>query len=301
MSIRVAVVLVACACACRQEPHEAAGAPSNEALAAASDARSARLRTLGDDGHCDASSLTALAEIAGGTYRWDDAIARAGATTLDAQIRTTAVDRFPHAVYFCLGPARRDAARALRRELDVAFARPGPRDALRALLAGDPGARRSALEALAWAPTRALRDDLGRLAGGEDVRAWRAYLAVLELPAGYPVTAEWRQWIDRSDLDALLGVAGDRRPATAPGPLSLDVRRAAMEVARERVLGAPEPPPAAVRNAALALSRDVDPVLRREATRLLDAHDPIQRARLDQLAADAEPTVQLAARAELAH
>lgn len=295
--------MVLAACACRQEPHETANVAATEALAAAYDARAAQLRTLAADGHCDAKSLAALVEIAGGTHPWGDALARADASSLDAAVRSMAVDIVPHAVYFCTGPARRETGTALRRALDEAFARPDPRDALRALLAGDPHTRSAALEVLAWAPTAALREDLARLAsgGGGDVGAWRAYLAVLELPAGYPVTAQWRQWIDHRDLDGLLAVAGGSPPQAAPGVVNLDVRRAATEAARERVRATPEPPPAAVRSAALALSRDADPVLRREAARLLDAHEPAQRARLEQLTADAEPAVQLAARAELAH
>lgn len=291
----------------RAEP--AKTAPTKEALLRAFDARGTRIEGLRPDADrgCNSNALATLVEIAAGTYSWNDAISEhlddGDARSLDDETRQNVFGSLRADVYGCLSPSRGESAHALRIELDRDLARPGPSAALRKLLAGSFEARRLAFNTLVWAPTRALRDELAPLARGDDVSAWHAYLAAIWISEDYNVPAPWRSWIETrrtnpssTALGELLAVASGN-PVKGQGDPSPEVRRAAMQAARMHEFESPEPSSReALSEQLLVLSRDPDPVIRRDAARLLNASHPAERARLDELANDTDGTVQLAAR-----
>lgn len=305
------VVAVACVAGCgehRAQPTKKA--PAEQVLLDAFDARRARIDALRPDfdKRCKSDALATLVEIVGGTYAWNDAIAEhlddGDARSLDEEARKRVFTSLRADVYGCLSPSRGEPAHALRIELDRELAKQGPSTALRNLLAGSFEARRLALNTLAWAPTRGLRDDLAVFARADDVLAWQAYLGAIWISEDYNLPAPWRTWIEarRTDpkpaaLGELLAVASGQPVKDQEAP-SLEVRRAAMQAARMHELESSVEPTSSesVSQQLLALSRDPDPVIRRDAARLLKASRPTERARLEELANDPDATVQLAAR-----
>jgi len=284
------------------------------------DARSARreristLRPTTSLDNCKPVPLATLVQIAGGAYRWNDAIERprpdeaAFAARLDLEVREAMWDDALRAELFqCLNPGRGEAARRLRLDLDPKLAHEPTRSALGQMLTGPPAARKAALQALALAPSSALRDIVVS-GGSDDDEVRRALVAIDDLPIAFAMPAAWASWIEAhrvatggdATLSLLATAAGTRDGAAPPKPASetwLLVRRAAAQAARERIAMSADATPPQVLASALALSHDPDAKIRRDAVSILITARSQFAERLAELArSDPEPAIRLIAR-----